>query len=197
MATCEFVFDVASPYSYLASTQLKALRERTGCELRLHPVALGGIFKSTGRAELPPPPQLRWMTHDLARWAKKYGVPFRFPSAFPTRTLLAQRTIVAAAGEDARQAAMHALFRAYWGEGWDVGEAEVVRTALDGARLDGAALIARAGEQPIKDELRANTDAAIERGVFGVPTFFVGQELFWGNDRLEFVEAALRTARRG
>src|SRR5438132_32137 len=102
MAICEFVFNVTSPYNYLASTQLKALRERTGCELRLHPVALGGIFKSTGRAELPPPPQLRWMTHDLARWAKKYGVPFRFPSAFPTRTLLAQRTIVAAAADHGR-----------------------------------------------------------------------------------------------
>lgn len=192
MATCELIFDVSSPYSYLASTQLSPLLARTGAGITLTPIALGGIQKALGTGEIPPAPRLAYMAQDLQRWSKRYGVPVEFPSSWPTRTILPQRTIVAAGQGPEGLRAMEALFRAHWGEGKDVSDPAVVKAALDGAGLDGAALIARAGEQPIKDALRANTDRALERGVFGVPTFVVFDQMFWGNDRLDFVEAALR-----
>jgi 2-hydroxychromene-2-carboxylate isomerase len=191
--TLEFVFDVGSPYSYLASSQLAGLSERTGCVVELAPVSLGGIFKSTGAAQAPPPSRLAWVMRDLVTWAERYRVPLEFPASFPTRTLLAQRALLAAGSGAPMERAMHALFRAYWGEGRDVSEKPVVQAALSGAGLDGAALVARTEEPAIKEELIARTARALSRGVFGVPTFFVGDKLFWGNDRLEFVEAALRS----
>lgn len=191
MATCEFLFDLGSSYSYLASTQLPALAQRTGATVVLRPMVLGGIFKAISGAQLPPAPRLAWMRLDLQRWADRYGIPLEFPASFPARTILGLRTILAAGeGGDAR--AMHALFAAFWGQGKDIGDPAVVKAALDGAGLDGAALIARAEEPAIKDALRANTEQALARGVFGAPTFFVGDQFFWGNDRLDFVEAALR-----
>ena len=192
MATCELVFDLGSPYSYLAVTQLPGLLARTGAELRLTPVALGGIFKAMGSGQLPPAPRVAWMRRDLELWAAKYGVPVSFPAIFPTRTINAQRALVAAGQGEPGLRATRALFDAYWAQGKDLADGAVVKAALDGAGLDGAALIARSEEPAIKDALRANTDAALARGVFGVPTFFVGDALYWGNDRLEFVEAALR-----
>ena len=194
MPTCEFVFDLGSSYSYLASTQLKALAARTGATIELVPVVLGAVFKSVGREDLPPAPRLAWMRRDMSLWATRYGLSLEFPESFPTRTILALRTIVAAGqgGEGNDHRAMHALFATYWAKGQDLADPAVVRSALDGAGLDGAALIAKAEEKAVKDVLRANTDQAIARGVFGAPTFFVGDQLFFGNDRLDFVESALR-----
>ncbi len=187
----EFLFDIGSPFSYLASTQIEALAKQHGAALQLLPVALGGIFKATGAGQIPHPIRLSANKLDAERWARRYGVPFSWPASFPARTILAQRAILAApAGTQGK--AMHALFAAYWGEGKDVADPAVVKAALDFAGLDGAGLIARTEEPAIKDELRRNTDAAISRGAFGVPTFFVGDELFFGNDRLDFVAEALQ-----
>ena len=192
-ATCELCFDVGSPYSYLASTQVRGIAQRTGCELKLTPVTIGGVFKALGQPQIPSAPRLDWMRKDLGMWTKKYGVPLEFPEAFPlTSTITALRTLVAVPDGPGREAAMHSLFSTYWGQGKDIGKTEVLRAALDAAGQDGEKLIARAADQDIKDALRGNTDAALKRGLFGVPTFFVGAEMFWGNDRIEFVEAALR-----
>jgi 2-hydroxychromene-2-carboxylate isomerase len=173
-----------------------ALGERTGTPVRWRPFLLGGVFKATGN-EMPAAVEAkaRYMQRDLERWARYYGVPYRFPSRFPLNTLPAQRALVAAersGGQAAVQGLAQRLFEAYWAEDRDVSaEAELRRTA-EGAGLDPDALAQAAGEQAIKDQLRQITDEAVRRGAFGAPTIFVGDEMFWGNDRLFFVEELLR-----
>lgn len=191
MATFEFFYDVGSPYSYLASTQLAGIEQRTGAKARLLPITLGGLRKTTGH-QMPPMAQLKYMAEDTARWAKQYGVPIRIPDAFPVSTIQALRAVVAADRLGRQREAMHALFRTYWADGSDVSDPAVIERALSGSGLDGKALVAATGEQEIKDALRKNTDLALARGVFGVPTIFVGERSFWGNDRLQFVERELR-----
>ena len=193
-AVFDFFYVLGSPYSYLASTQLRGISERTGARPRLYPITLGGVRKATGH-QMPPPQQLSYMAQDTARWAQKYGVPMQIPKAFPVSTIMPLRAVVAAGRSGGGERAMTALFHAYWGEGVDISDAGVVERVLRDAGLDGKRLVAAAAEQDVKDELRKNTDLALARGVFGVPTIFVGERSFWGNDRLEFVESALRHAR--
>ncbi len=193
-ATFDFFYDLGSPYSYLASTQLRGISERTGATARLYPITLGGVRKATGH-QIPPPQQLSYMAQDTSRWAQKYGVPMQMPKAFPVSTILPLRTAIAAARNGGGERAMRALFMAYWSEGEDISDPALVERVLLDAGLDGKRLVGMASVQDVKDELRKNTDLALARGVFGVPTIFVGERSFWGNDRLEFVESALRHAR--
>jgi 2-hydroxychromene-2-carboxylate isomerase len=189
--TFDFFYDLGSPYSYLASTQLAGVEQRTGAKARLFPVTLGGLRKSTGH-QLPPPQQLKYMSEDTARWAQEYGVPMQIPRAFPVSTIQALRACIAADRQGKGEDAMHVLFSTYWAEGEDISQAPVIEGALKNAGLDGTALVAQTEQQEIKDALRKNTDLALARGVFGVPTIFVGERSFWGNDRLRFAEAELR-----
>jgi 2-hydroxychromene-2-carboxylate isomerase len=187
----DFFYDLGSPYSYLASTQLAGIEQRTRSKARLLPITLGGLRKATGH-QLPPPQQLKYMSEDTGRWARQYGVPMQIPKAFPVSTILALRACIAAEREGKGEEAMKALFRVYWTEGEDISREEVVEAALSAAGLPGKALISAAQETEIKNALRRNTDLALARGVFGVPTLFVGERSFWGNDRLQFAEAELR-----
>jgi len=187
----DFFYDLGSPYSYLASTQLAGIEQRTGSRARLLPITLGGLRKATGH-HLPPPQQLKYMSEDTARWAQQYGVKMQIPRAFPASTIQALRACVASERSGKGKQAMHALFRAYWAEGEDVSDASVIERALTAAGLDGKALVSATQDQETKDGLRKNTDLALARGVFGVPTIFVGERSFWGNDRLQFVEVELR-----
>lgn len=190
MATLEFFFDFTSPYSYLASTQVEALAARTGATLRYRPFLLGGVFKATGnRAPIETVAKGRHMWTDLTRWAKRLEVPMRRPQTFPIPSILALRAVLAAPPE-ALGPACHAVFRAVWAEDREVGKPEVLAAVLTEAGLDGAALVAAAPGQ--KEALAAQTQEAVDRGAFGAPSFFVGGELFVGNDRLDFVEQALR-----
>ncbi len=187
----DFFYDLGSPYSYLASTQLEGMEARTGVAARLFPITLGGLRKTTGH-QMPPAAQLKYMAEDTSRWARQYGVPMQIPKVFPTSTIKALRATLAAGRLGKQREAMRALFHTYWAEGDDLSDAAVLERVLGSAGLDGAALVKAADEDEIKDLLRRNTSLALDRGVFGVPTLFVGERSFWGNDRLHFVEAELR-----
>jgi 2-hydroxychromene-2-carboxylate isomerase len=189
----EYHYDFSCPYAYLASTQVRALASRTGASLDYRPFLLGGVFRAVGYPGMPldesSPHRIRMNDLDMRRWAEHWGVPLVRPPTHPNRTVLALRATLASTDVPA---ATHALFSAYWARGEDVSSPDVVRAALDGAGLDGAALVARAEDPAIKDELRRRTDEAVARGVFGAPTFFVGSELYWGQDRMHLVERELR-----
>ena len=193
MATFDFFYDLGSPYSYLACTQLEGLSARTGATPLLYPVTLGGMRKELG-TQIPSAAQLKYMASDVQRWAQQYGVVIGIPGAFPTRTIQALRCCCAAGqiSSEAGARAMKALFHAYWAKGEDIADPKVIGAALGEAGLDGAALLARSELHEVKELLKHNTDLALMRGVFGVPTIFVGETSFWGNDRLEFIERALR-----
>jgi 2-hydroxychromene-2-carboxylate isomerase len=188
----ELFFDVGSPYSYLAVTQIDAIERRTGAKVWLRPFLLGAVFKATGNT---PPVQVankgKWMLADLKCWARVYDVRFEFPSRFPLNTLSTQRAITAAerlAGDDAVRRFTLELFRAYWAEDRDVSDRQVIGEIATAAGLDAAAVLAETDAQATKDLLRARTEEAIARGAFGAPTFFVGDEMFFGNDRIQLVE---------
>jgi 2-hydroxychromene-2-carboxylate isomerase len=188
----DFYYDYSCPYAYLGSTQIEAIAARAGAEIAWRPMLLGGVFRAIGAPDTPNlgPAKARLNLLDMHRWADHFGGPLHMPEGHPNRTVLALRATLAA-GEADIPRATKALFRAYWALGRDVSRPEVVRAALDEAGLDGAALVARAEDQAIKDALRARTDEAVARGVFGAPAFVVGDDLYWGQDRLVFVENAL------
>lgn len=194
MKTLEFFFDLSSPYSYLAATQVEAVCERTGARLQWKPMVLGAVFKAVSNT-MPAAvvPKAQYMLKDLARWAAHYGVPFRMSSRFPVNSLKAMRLIVAAEPSEKNAALALALFRAVWVDDRDVTSQDELRAIAGEVGLDGSALLAAVETQEVKDKLRGYTDQAIARGVFGAPALIVGSELFWGNDRLHFVEDALRS----
>jgi 2-hydroxychromene-2-carboxylate isomerase len=192
----EFFFDYASPYSYLASQQVEAVAERNGAELRWRPFLLGAVFKATGNT----PPistanKASWLLRDVQEWTSYLGLPpFRVPENFPINSLKANRLGLVAAERGRIVPFTHAAFRAAFAEGKDLADPQVLAGLARVAELDPEQALAKAETQEIKDALRRNTDEALARGAFGAPTFFVGEELFFGNDRLMFVERALSRA---
>ena len=195
MTEVEFLFDYGSPASYLAYTQMPGLAARTGAAILWRPILLGGIFKATGNhspAEVPA--KGAWIQADLARHAKRYAVPFRLNPFFPINTIRLMRGAVAMAEAGRLPAYSDAIYRALWVEARNLGEPEILRDTLAAAGFDPDSVLAAAETPDIKEALKLQTEAAIRRGVFGAPSFFVQGELFWGQDRLEFVEEALRRA---
>jgi len=192
----EFFFDIASPYSYLASTQLEGLARRTGATIAWRPFLLGGLFSSIGnQAPATLKPRGAYMGRDLQRWAKRYQVPLSWPSRFPINTVKAQRmllTLRQAKGDDAVAELAAAFFVAYWADDRDVSDLATLTEVATGAGFDGAALAERTQDPAIKDALKEATAEAEERGAFGAPTFFVGGEMYFGNDRLLLLEDALQ-----
>lgn len=188
-AIIEFFFDIGSPYTYLASTQMAALAARTGVPVRWRPFLIGGVFKAIGNtAPANVVAKGAHMLVDLKRWAAHYGIPFQFSPLFPVNSLLPMRALTTYADEELPEAA-HRVFRAYWVESRDPSDRAVLTDVLGEQAL-------RDAEDPVvKARLRANTDEAVARGAFGAPTFFVGDEMFFGNDRLQFVEAAAKATR--
>ena len=194
MSALDFYFDYGSPYSYLADTQLAGLVERTGAELRYRPMLLGGVFKATGNrspAQESVEPKRRYGAVIMRRWVDHYGARFQPNPHFPINTLLLMRTCVAAQRQGSFERFHAAVYPAFWAEGRDLGDPEVIAGLLEGEGLDAKKLLEAAGDPDVKAELRATTEGAIERGVFGAPTFFVGDEMFFGADQLPFVEKAL------
>jgi 2-hydroxychromene-2-carboxylate isomerase len=188
----EFFFDYGSPFSYLADTQLERLAERTGARVIYRPMLLGGVFKETGNSSpIAIEAKRKYMMADLSRWAKHYGLPAPNNPHFPINTIRLMRGAVAAERSGVFAAYHRAVFDAFWRDGLNLGDAAVVREVLARADLDAERLAAASEEHAVKDALRMATEAVVARGAFGAPTFFVGDQMFWGNDRLLFVEQAL------
>ncbi len=193
--TLEFYFDYGSPYSYLADTQVEAIARRTGATLVRKPMLLGGVFKATGNhspAELPQ--KSTWSGFDMPLWARHYGVPFQRNPFFPVNTLALMRGAAAAEVDGAFDRYHPAMFRAMWVDGRNLNDSKEIAAVLAAAGLDAQRFGKRIQDQDVKDRLKATTDDAVARGVFGAPTSFVDGKMFFGNDRLPFVELALKGA---
>jgi 2-hydroxychromene-2-carboxylate isomerase len=191
--TLEFYFDYGSPYSYLADTQIEAIARRTGAAVVRKPMLLGGVFKATGNGS-PMTIELKskWSATDLPMWAKHYGVPFQSNPFFPVNTLALMRGATAAEIDGVFDRYHPAMFRAMWVDGRNLNDIKEVVAVLKAAGLDAQKIGNRIQDQDVKDRLKTVTDEAVSRGVFGAPTSFVDGMMFFGNDRLPFVELALK-----
>jgi 2-hydroxychromene-2-carboxylate isomerase len=187
----EFFHDFSSPFSYLAAMRIEAFAEAAGAELVWRPMLLGAVFRTIGSPMVPlvtmSPPRQAWIQRDLLGWTSKLGEPFIWPSAFPLNMVKALRVSIL------EPAAIVPMYKAAWQADKNLGDPEVLKTVLDEAGFDGAALILATQDPAIKQLLKDSTAAAVEAGVCGAPCFLVdGTWLFWGQDRLDMVDAALR-----
>jgi len=192
--TIEFFFDFGSPTTYLANTQLPKLAQQCGAHLVYRPMLLGGVFKATGNASpVSVPAKGRWMGVDIQRWAEHYGVPFAFNPHFPINTLPLMR---GACGmqmrhPDALGRYIAAVFQAMWVQPCNMGDPQVLAQVLGAAGFEAQEFMDLIADPQVKAQLISNTDEAVARGVFGAPSMLVGDQLFFGQDRLDFVRQAL------
>ena len=192
----EFYFDVGSPAAYLAWTQLPKIVQQAGCEIEYRPFLLGGVFQATGnRSPMEVPAKGQYMQDDLQRFAKRYGVPFRHNPHFPINTLTLMRGALGLQMREPQRMVPYvdAVYRAIWVDGKNMNDPATVAGVLQQAGFDPEKLLALAQDPAVKDELKVVTQEVVARGAFGAPTFFVGDQMFWGQDRLDFVKEALQT----
>ena len=193
--TVEFFFDLGSPATYLAYTQLPKICEQTDSQLVYKPMLLGGVFKATGNASPATiPAKGRYMFQDLDRYAKRYGVPLKFNPHFPINTLMLMRAVT---GMQLRHperfhAFIDCLFHALWVEGRSLDDPATVAAVLTRNGFDTKEVLALTADEDVKAALKDNTEQAVQRGVFGAPCMFIGDQMFFGQDRLDFVLEALR-----
>lgn len=195
--TLELYFDFTSPNVYLAYKALPALLDRTGADLKIHLALLGGIFNATGN--IAPfftfqkiKGRLQYEQLEIRRFVEAHGLTrFKWTPYFPHNTVLAMRGAIAADAQGDLPAYLDAGLAAVWEDGKDLSDRATFISVMDEAGLDGAALADAAATDACKTALRDTTDAAVARGVFGMPTFFVGDDMYFGKDRLDQVEAAL------
>jgi 2-hydroxychromene-2-carboxylate isomerase len=193
-APIDFYFEFASPYGYLASTQIDAIGARHGRAVAWHPIMLGAAFKETGAKPLTQTPlKGPYLLHDAPRFARLLRVPFTAPPVMPANSLAASRACLWLQADDpalARRLAQ-AVLHAHWGEGQDIGAPGQVAEIAAALGIGQDALLAAVADPAIKERLKRSTAAAIERGVFGSPFVFVDGEPFWGADRLPQIDAWL------
>lgn len=191
----EFYFDLGSPSTYLAYTQLPKICADTGSQLIFVPMLLGGIFNSTGNASpMTIPAKGRYMIQDLSRFAQRYGVPLKFNPHFPINTLTLMRAVT---GMQMRQpdrflAFINCLFSALWVEARNLNDPATVAAVLNENGFNPDEVLVLSNDDAVKATLKENTETAVKRGVFGAPSMFIENQLFFGQDRLDFVEQALR-----
>ncbi|CAI8964460.1 2-hydroxychromene-2-carboxylate isomerase [Pseudomonas putida] len=190
----EFYFDLGSPATYLAYTQLPKICEQTDSQLIYVPILLGGVFKATGNASPATiPAKGRYMFIDLDRYANRYGVPLKINPHFPINTLVLMRAVT---GVQLRQterfaAFIDCLFKALWIDGRNLNDPATVGAVLSENGFDPEEILALSADEEVKNALKETTEKAVQRGVFGAPSMFVGDQLFFGQDRLDFVIEAL------
>lgn len=192
--TLQFYFDFSSPFAYLGATQVRSLAERAGARLDYRPFLLGALFRDIGTPNVPlfsmPKPKQDYVRLDLLRWADHWSVPLQWPSRFPMNTIKPLRMVLSLP-VSSRPALIDRVFRAYWAEDCDISDDAVLRKLAAEVELDAGALLAATKDVGIKDALKAVTDEARSRGVCGAPTFAVGGDLYWGQDRIDLVQARL------
>lgn len=192
MKTIYFYFDPISPYVYLAWTQIPNLLTGTGAQLECVPVLFAGFLNAHGQkgpAEIPS--KRVYVMKDAWRCAAFYGVPIEGPPRHPFNPLPSLRMCVAIDAGGEREHFIDGILKSAWALGQDITQPEVLIALADGAGLNGKGLWDKANGPSVKDRLRQNTAEALKAGVFGVPTFRVGEELFWGNDRIDFLRRFL------
>jgi len=192
--TVEFYFDVGSPTSYLAYTQLRKICDETGSTLSLRPMLLGGVFKATGNASPNEvPAKARYSIIDLDRFARRYDVPLVFNPYFPINTLNLMRAIVAVQRLQPERfiAFLDLTFKAMWVDSRNLNDPGVLSATLKAGGFEPAQVFGWVSDPQVKETLKAETEAAVARGIFGAPSMFVGDDLFFGQDRVDFVREAL------
>ena len=191
--TIDFYFDFASPASFLGYTQIEAIADRTGAALVWKPMLLGGVFKATGNASpVLIPAKGRWMNDDIMRWAQRHGTSIIYPEGFPLNTLALMRGAVGyqlREGQERFRLYVDLIYRAIWQRHIDLRDAETLAGLLRDNGFDPDTFLLMVAEPEIKQALIAATEAAVERGVFGAPTFFVDGVMHFGQDRMDWVEA--------
>jgi 2-hydroxychromene-2-carboxylate isomerase len=190
--TVEFFFDFGSPATYLAWTQLPRIARETGAQIIWKPMLLGGVFKATGnQSPLMIPSKGRWMLQDLNRFASRYGVVMQFIAQFPINTLSLMRGAAGYQDSEHFEHYVTTMFDALWVQQKNLGNPHVLAEVLGAAGFDLAEFERLVNDEKVKERLKATTEEAIKRGVFGAPTFFIGSEMHFGQDRLDFVADAL------
>lgn len=192
--TVEFFFDVGSPAAYLAFQRLPAICEAAHATLHWRPMLLGGVFQATGnQSPMAVPAKGRYVLADLQRFARRHGIPFRQNPHFPINTLTLMRMATGLRWREPQRFLPYvdAVYRAIWVDALDMNDPVVVAGVLRQAGFEPEALLALAGDAQVKQRLKDDTQEAVARGVFGAPTFFVDGEMYWGQDRLDFVKEAL------
>ena len=190
----EFYFDVGSPAAYLAWTQLPRIVREVGSEIEYRPFLLGGVFQATGnRSPMEIPAKGQYMQDDLQRFARRYGVEFRHNPFFPINTLMLMRGALGLQMRAPERMVPYvdAVYRAIWVDGKNMNDPATVSAVLKAAGFDPEQILALSADPAVKDQLKVATQEAVARGAFGAPTFFVGDQMFWGQDRLDFVKEAL------
>jgi 2-hydroxychromene-2-carboxylate isomerase len=201
MAKVEFHFDFGSPNAYLAHLVVPEIAQRTGVEFDYVPILLGGVFKLTNNRS--PVEKLAGIKNrleyeqiELRRFIRRHGIrQFTWNPFFPVNTLLTMRGAVAAQMDGVFDRYVDAVFKAMWADQKNMSDADIAATVLQEAGLDGARLLARTQEPEVKERLLKNTEATVARGTFGSPTFFVGDEIFFGKDKLRDVEEEVARAK--
>ena len=203
MATLEFFFDCSSPWTYLAFARLPGVLERTRATVVWRPILVGGVFNAVNRGvyerrDNPEPRKASYYEKDLQDWARLCGIRIGKPPVFPVRAVAVMRCAIAADEKGALVPFARAAFEAYWGDLEDISQRDVLLKVAQRSGVDGETLLARSESPDIKDRLRINTEEVIARGGFGSPTMFVnGDDMYFGNDRLPLVEAALTRGHAG
>lgn len=200
MKAIEVYFDCSSPWTYLAFENLLAMQAELGFEIVWRPILVGGIFNSVNPSvyqsrETPVPAKADYMKKDLADWARATGIKIRFPpTVFPVNSVKAMRGCLWLEPQGQLVDFARAVFKAYWSADRDISQDRVLAELCAEVAVDAAGLFAGIADPAIKDQLKANTEAAIARGAFGSPTMFMGDDMYFGNDRLPLVRAALTRA---
>jgi 2-hydroxychromene-2-carboxylate isomerase len=191
--TVTFYFDYGSPATYLAWTQINNIIEEANATLTMIPMLLGGVFKETGNVSpATVPAKGKWMNNDLKKHAELYNVEFNSNSFFPINTLNLMRGAIAAQNMDIFQKYSEAIFTGIWVKDLNLGDISILQDYLDKSDINTVKLFDLAQSDEVKTILIQNTKEAVVKGVFGAPTFLIGDELIFGQDRLNFLKLALK-----